>query len=447
MKRVLFFALGLSAASCARCSTVSPGSDASPSASASASARPSDARCTMLGKPSVFGGGKDDALDAMNGEGAPLPFGAEIGGAASDASGFYVGIRSSGLLGPANVVRIPLDSGAITVLSTFVPTQGTARAPLVATDDAGGRYVGALSVLEKKHSFRVSRIENDGALKTLAEIEQDEDESEANAMIATTTHVAISWDDADPKHEHGRIHLVAIPKDGLPKTEEKKNEKDTAADVRSAETSDTSWPVLVRAPDGKRGVLLWLSERPEKIEVVDKAMKIDPDSAAGEPSQAEAFRWVEGAVVDLATGASLGPTRVLSATDGHAQTFAASLGPSGLVLAIRDDRRPTDGDGGELVVVRATVEATAIGEPTRSTLVKDDVAPGTPALVARPVGAFVAYLGLTGEAFLVPAFSPGATSREPALRGRRIVAVRDDRVLASRILGSGLELVVARCSQ
>jgi len=154
-------------------------------------------------------------------------------------------------------------------------------------------------------------------------------------------------------------------------------------------------------------------------------------------------------VLDLATGRRLSAPRALTAPEGHAQTFNAIWGDAGLIVVVRDDPRPTDGDGGELIALRASIssgDATSIGEPARISVAEKDVAPGVASLIPRPGGALVGWLAQDGTARLVAAFTPGATTVEPSLRDRRVIATSEGRVLASRIVGSGIELSVLRCA-
>lgn len=218
-------------------------------------------------------------------------------------------------------------------------------------------------------------------------------------------------------------------------------------DAISPVTSDASGPVLVplgSADGAPRAALLWLAERPDLAET--------PDGGAGEPSQEEAFRWIEGVVVDVARGRAIGPIVALTAKEGHAQAFSAQLVEGSLLLAVRDDARPTDGDGGSVYVVSATTpkpaEATgALGAPRVLARVDKGVTAGLPTIAVdtRP---WLFWLGPDEISQLVPAAATPATPpiSQPLLDGVRIVAQSKGTWLTSRLLGAGLELGLRRCA-
>ncbi len=397
-------------ASCAKCggATTAPVVTA-PSASATPAAPAS--RCTLVGKPTVFGAAPGD--DAADG---PVAYGAELGGATADVDSFVVGARTAGLAGVAHVLEVSFEGQ----LRSIAQLPAGAHAPLVTIDKSGKRYFGTLGFAEKSRLFRVVPV---GAQQALLEVTEGHDESEVTAFLPGL----VAWDDVDEKAGIGRIRVrtTTTPADA-----------GADDDVVSPKESDAAWPTLSLSPSGDRAVLVWSAERPEP----------EPDSG-GEPSQLLAYRWLEAAVIDVATGRRVGPVRALTAAEGHVQTFSALWGDAGLVVVVRDDPRPTDGDGGALFALRATIDnAGTLGEPARISIAEKDVAPGVAALIARPSGALVAWLGQDGSAQLTPAFTTGSATIEPVLRDRRIIATHHDRVLASRIVGSGLELSVARCS-
>ena len=195
--------------------------------------------------------------------------------------------------------------------------------------------------------------------------------------------------------------------------------------------------------DDARAALLWLAERPDSTEA--------PDGGAGEPSQQETYRWIEAVIVDLARGKARGPVVALSAKDGHAQAFTARLIDDALYLAVRDDARPTDGDGGSVYVVisavpKTTEPAGSLGAPHVLARVDQGVAAGQPAIALEPKP-WLFWLGPDDDARLLPAHAPPGTppSKEPQLDGERIVAQRGGVMLTSRLIGAGIELALQRC--
>jgi hypothetical protein len=439
----------VASSSCSRCNP--GGAPANELAAAVANASGSadgggSSRCTTVGAPRVLGAREGE--DAAAAEG-PAAYGAEVGGAIADAKGFVLGLRGAGLTGAAQVLELPLDGGAPRTLATLPSFPGGARAPLVSVSREGARLVGTLSIGPSARTFHLWRLEEAGqALVPLGEVPQGKDESEVTTFAGAVADPLIAWDDADEALRIGRVRAVllgkrkpaagssepspskSLPKDAAPLLEGED-------DVASPPSSDAAWPMLVASPRGDRAVLLWSSERPESDPV---------DGGEGEPSQAFAFRWIEAVVVDLGTGARLGAPHALTPRDGHAQTFSASWGESGLFLAVRDDPRPTDGDGGALFAVRAAIDASgAIGEPTRIVVADKDVAPGLASLLPRTGGAWVSWLDADGSHHLTPAFLQGSATVEPALRERRVLSSREGRVLASRLVGSGVELSIVRC--
>lgn len=433
----------LGVTSCTRCSP--PGESTTPSVAASASAVDAapPGRCTVVGSPRVVGALSGE--DAAPPEG-PVAYGAEIGGAVADSKAFVVGVRTAGFGGVAQVHELSFEGAAPRLLAALPTLPGGARAPLLAIASDGTRLVGTLSIEEKSRVFHVSRLAEGGALAALGDVVQGKDESEATAFLGQAATPLVAWDDADEKLRVGRIRAQL-----LGKTKETKETKEPKAaptkdagvvlddDVASPATSDAAWPELVISPTGDRAALVWLSERPESEAA---------DGGEGEPSQALAFRWVEAVVVDLASGARVGAAKALTPLEGHAQTFAATWGDAGLVLAVRDDARPTDGDGGELWAVRVPIDAAGtLGASTRLSIADKDVEPGVAALLPRPGGALVAWLSQDGTSHLSPAFTAGNPTLEPALRERRILVTRADRSLSSRLLGSGVELTIVRCTQ
>jgi len=438
---LVLLAGSLGVTSCTRCSPNGPpGESTSPQASASSSVDAGPAgRCTLLGAPRIVGALPGE--DAAPPEG-PVAYGAEIGGALADTKGFVVGIRTAGLSGVAQLLEQSFEGAAPRLLATLPTITGTggARAPLLATSPDGARLVGTLSIEDKTRTFHVARLGEGGVVTPVGEVAQGKDESEAVAFLGAAKAPLVAWDDADEKLRIGRVRALLLGMAAKEAKEAKPAGKDAGAledDVVSPATSDAAWPALALSPNGDRAVLVWLSERPESESV---------DGGEGEPSQALAFRWVEAAVLDLATGARVGAARALTPLDGHAQTVTATWSDAGLVLAVRDDARPTDGDGGELWAVRVPIDAAGgFGAATRLSIAEKEVAPGIAALLPRPGGALVAWLGQDGASHLSPAFTPGAASIEPSLRDRKILATHGDRALASRIVGSGVELTVVRC--
>ena len=462
--------LGVGAGPCARCSARDDrhaATDASASAS-SATVATADggtpARCAAIGPGARWGG--EVATDADTPEGAPVPFAAEIGGAAADDGAFYVGARASGPGGVTALLRLDATSGTTTTLATW-PSMLGARAPLVAV--ARGRVVvGRLVDADGARSVRVEQLVG-GAPAPLGLVPQGLDESEATSLLAVEGGALVAWDDADPTHSFGRVRLVRLDAstagtaasadaNGTNGTNDANgtngpgSKKPAAAasgameppprDVISPSTTDAAWPLLVAAPDGKRAALLWLAERPER------APFDAGEEGAGEPSQAEAMRWVEAVVIDVSGARAVGPPRSLTPHDGHAQTFGASWTAQGLMVAVRDDARPTDADGGTLLAVRAPIdEGGSVGDPQTLVVAVDDLAPGAPFVAAVGADPFASILGLRGEARFVSMLGQGAFSRESALDDRRAIASGGGLVLAVRAAGPAVELTLARCQR
>ncbi|MGZ6086693.1 MAG: hypothetical protein ACXWUE_24675 [Polyangiales bacterium] len=411
-------------ASCAKCRSEQPAP--APAASASSSAVPATTgRCVLKAPPVRWGGSGDDAGEE------PVAFGAEIGGAAADANAFYLGARASGGNGAVQVLRIALAGGAPTAITTLANVRS---APAVAVGE--GRVI--IAGLENQADFRVLHVikSDNGAIGDVA---QAKDESEFGAIVPTPSGALAVWDDVLDKEHRGRIRVRVLPSTiGVPDGGADAGTGDDG--VISPATSDAAWPVVVASPKGDRALVLWLAEKPEA-----------ESDGGGEPSQAEAFRWVEAIVVDVASGKPLGSARALTSQSGHAQTVAAAWVDGGFVAVVRDDPRPTDGDGGELIAVKVPVDASsALGEPARASVAEKDVAPGVAYVLARGAGALVSYLGPDGDAHLVPVFGPGAATIESALESRRIVAsvheAGGDSVLATKLAGSAVELAIARCA-
>lgn len=408
--RLLLLAAAPLLASCARCGGGTPAPVVTaPSSSAPASPT---TRCALASKPTVFG-----AVPGEDASDGPVPYGAELGGATADSTSFVVGARTAGLTGVAHVLEVSFDGH----VRSIAQLPAGAHAPLVTVGRDGKRYFGTLGFADQSRVFRVVPV---GAKTAALEVIEGHDESEVTAFLPGL----VAWDDVDDKAGLGRIRV---------RTSATSVAADAGADddVVSPRESDAAWPALALSPSGDRAALVWASERPEA----------EPDSG-GEPSQLLAYRWLEAAVIDVATGRRVGPVRALTALDGHVQTFSALWGDAGLVVVVRDDPRPTDGDGGALTALRAAIDgAGALGEPARVSIAEADVAPGVASLIPRPSGALVAWLSNDGVAHLTPAFTPGEATTEPVLRDRRVIATHGDRILASRIVGSGLELSVALC--
>lgn len=428
VKLWLVLALG-STASCARCTGEAPAlldAAPSPSAASSGSAAAGGGRCTPIAR---------HARGGLPGEGetdSPVAYGAELGGVASDAQAFYVGLRTAGTGGEAQVLRVPLDGAAPTVVTTLAKSPGV-RPPLVAIDGKGGVLVGALTRGPDATTFELRTT-----TAALGSFPEAVDESESTALLATPKGTLVAWDDTTgDKVTRGRVRVVAVPFPAIGKGDAGADAGSDDLGVASPKTSDAQWPLLVPSPDGARAVLLWLAERPEEIE--------DHDGSAGEPSQDHAQRWVEAVLVDVATGATIGPAKALTAATGHAQTMTATWTPHGLFVVVRDDPRPTDGDGGTMVAVRVPIDA-ALGEPTRKVVAEKDVAPGVAAVLPFGAGVLASFLAPDGRARLLPAFVDGPATTEPALAGRRVIAHRGGIVLASRLAGSALDFAVVRCA-
>ncbi len=447
-------------ASCSRCGGGST-SSATGSASTSASAAGSTAtRCTALGAPARFG---IDAQTIVAKDESPVPFAAEIGGASADAEGFFVGARAPGLTGSTVVLHLDASGAALrTLVTTPPPEKGVARAPFVATS-GGKTFVATLLVEEgSKRTLDVAEL-NGAALSRIGLVPQGLDESEDSTMLSFGAAPVVSWDDADAAGSIGRVRLVRVSSgmsvplvpapipapSAAPSTSTSTSASPppppeaAPPDVLSPSTSDASFPLLVAGPNGK-AALFWLAERPESEAALAAQLG---EADAGEPSQVEAHRWVEVVIIDPKTGRALGPPRALTSKDGHAQTMAAVWTGAGLVVVVRDDARPTDGDGGALVASRAPVDAAfTIGEPTTVTIAASDVAPGMPFVSASESGVVVLYLDGQDGGRLVGVFGDVRATREPALDDRHVIAATADRFLTSRLAGRGLELLVLRCA-
>ncbi|GAC1352657.1 MAG: hypothetical protein NVS3B20_16950 [Polyangiales bacterium] len=471
---LLSLAFAASTSSCGKCTSKTASRNAKET---DQNASVSVGHCTALGPPLRFGDGERDASNDRDlDEGAPVPFAPELGSAVGTKTGFFVGVRSGGREGGPALLTIPLNAGALTVLpklkTALVNVGSVVRPPLVAVDVGGDRFAGVLSVSDDQQAFDVAQqVGGNGPFLPFARIVEDADESEANAMMVSNGKVWIAWDDADSLGERGRIRLrvraVSDPEKihavgdgngrGRPPRASPSNStraiKPAASadravdpdDVVSPRTSDASRPTFVVSNDFQRAVLLWIAERPEQA--------VFTDGGAGEPSQAETFRWVEGVELDLSTGRPRGVPHALTAMSGHVQSFAAILGID-LVMAVRDDPRPNDSDGGELVALNARFSDGAITIGAQYSVAKDDVAPGIPVLIARnkatpSEGAYVAYLTRAGHARFVPVFTNDAALRattEDALHGHRIVGSFGERILASRLVGRSIVFLVASCS-
>ncbi len=425
------------ASSCGRCDHGCGRSSSAPPAPSGASSSSSalSTRCVPFAAPQVVGAAPGAVVtDAPSDEEAPVAYGAELGGAASEASAFVLGMRSAGLTGSAQLVRFSHTGGPPTF--TNLPATGAPHAPLVASRN-GMTVVATMSIADKSRVFHLSRLDASGALTKLADIPQAKDESELTALVPTPSGAIVAWDDVHSGR--GVIRLVSTSLSTTTGVTDAGTKGDAGEDSASPSSSDAAWPALIPTPDGAHAVLLWLAERPEDRD----------NDAAGEPSQSEAFRWVEGVVIDLATAKPISAARALTPASGHAQTFAAAWS-DGVVIAVRDDPRPTDGDGGELHAYRATLSPSdasfALGEPSHVVIAERDVAPGVAFVLPRPGGALVSYLAHDGSARLVPAFIEGTATTEPALRGRRIVATHERRHLTTRLAGSGLELLLVDCN-
>lgn len=356
-------------------------------------------RCALVGEPVLIGDPGGDGGDE------PAPFGVEIGTAAGSDHGFEIGLRGAGLSAATSVVTIDLQ-GALRS-TRALPKAAGARAPLVA-HGAAGRFVGMPVAAGEGLRLRFEQ----GGTPFGAEILQTRDESEATSIAVTSTGLFVAWDEAEGGR--GRIRLARPDREG--------------SESVSPDATDASSPLLITDDAGTRLIVVWLAERPESID--------DPDGGAGEPTQAEAQRWVEAVEIDLATGKPRGEIRALTPREGHAQTMAGRWDGNELVLAVRDDPRPIDGGGGTLIAVRTTLD----GKVDAKAIAEKDVAPGvafvlpTGRVVATDVEGAVRLVARSGEATI-----------EPVLRGRTIVAAHRDLVLATRGIGRALEAVVARC--
>lgn len=422
----------VSSASCAKCRSEQSAPTPAASASASGSGSQTVGRCTPKAPPVRWGGAGDSPGDE------PVAFGAEIGGATADATAFHVGARASGPTGAAQVLRVPIAGGTPTSVMTLANAKA---APAVAVSE--GHAIAA--TLENQPEMRVLHVVRaDGS--SIGDVAQSKDESEFGSIVATPTGALALWDDVVDKEHRGRIRVRVLPSSIALPTDAGADAGTGDDGVISPAGSDAAWPVMVASPKGDRALVLWLAEKPEAEAAAGQ------ENGAGEPSQAEAFRWVEAIVVDVASGKALGPARALTAQTGHAQTVAAAWVDGGFVAVVRDDPRPTDGDGGELLAIKVPVDASGVlGDPARAPVAEKDVAPGVAYVLPRGAGALVSYLGLENDAHLVPVFGQGAPTLEPALESRRIVAAlhepSGDTVLATKLAGSAIELVVAGCGQ
>lgn len=462
-------AAAIALGACRRGADASSSSDAAPAPSAvnSSATLVATERCAVLGAPVLLGA--DKATGVAN-EG-PVPFGAEIGGAVADARGFVFGLHDQGVAGANHVERVPFDgvraASDVTLLATLprAADASIARAPIFAV--AAKRVADApiaaadLELVAGVRHLRVHRLDAAGP-RLIGDVRQDDDESEVSALVeAPSGAVATAWDEGDFTHQRGEIHLraqvalaaVASPApsaSSAPRPAPSASAKSIAPspEVVSPIESDAAAPTIVPFGDGSRAIVFWLAERPDTAGDADRAI----DGGAGEPSQEEDNRWLEARLVDLRTGNALGPTRALTGDKGHVQTFSAALSIAGdaVFIALRDDARPSDGDGGSVHALAIPLAADGtLGEPARTTVADDDVAPGMPRLVLRPTGAFVAYLDAEERGWLAPVFGGGSSRAAPetALAKRSVVASSSDRLLVARVAGAAVEIAVVRCHE
>jgi hypothetical protein len=408
------------------------------------------------------------AVGELQDAAGPVPFAAELGNAALDDAGWLVGVRSPGALGDAKVLRLATDGGSMHAVASWLPAVGIARAPRVSTRAGAAPIVVLTAAMGDRRAVKLARlIEN--KLVDLATLPPESDESEAIAAIPTRDGALVAWDDSDEAGSNGHVRLRAMTASAAaapapasasasasaaasapaaaaaPSASAKRVAAAPPADAVSPATSDASFPVLVSVNEG-RAVLLWIAERPDATE--------SPDGGAGEPSQQESYRWVEAVVVDVARARPIGAPTALTPKDGHTQTFSAQLVGDALYVAVRDDARPTDGDGGSIYVVSASLPpagdaAGSLGAPRTLARVSDGVSAGLPTLLldTRP---WLFWLGPDDDARLLPAATPGApgaaTIKVPSLDERRVVAQGNGVLLTSRLLGAGIELALRRCT-
>jgi hypothetical protein len=482
--RVLFgLSLLLGPSACAKCG--GGGDSGLSTAEGGPSAAVAD--CVEVGRAQRFGvsaGGVAGGGEAGEATG-PVPFAAELGGATMDGGAWLIGVRAPGPLGEGKLLRLSADGGDLHTLASWLPSKGVARAPKPfagVSGGAGGAAGGGapIAILTgaagDRRTVAIARL-RDGKLESLTTLPEEEDESEAITAMATREGALVAWDDvggsgsgyvrvravsgtaaapaatsaapagsgsAAPAGSGSVANRAAPAGSASAAAKAERTYAPPPADAISPATSDASFPVLVPLDEaGTRAALFWLAERPDATEA--------PDGGAGEPSQDQAYRWIEGVVLDVARGRAIGPVVSLTAKDGHAQTFSAQLDGGTIYLAIRDDARPTDGDGGSVYVVAtapppSSDAAGSLGAPRVLARVDKDVSAGLPtiAIEARP---WLFWLGPDDTARLALATAPVTTPiAEPALDGVRLVAQSKGTWLTSRLVGAGLELSLRRCS-
>ncbi|MFI5297963.1 MAG: hypothetical protein ACHREM_07675 [Polyangiales bacterium] len=440
--------------------------DAAPAPSVSASsASVFGDRCQILGAPVLLGA---TAPATATGEDAPVPFGAEIGGAITDARGFVFGLHAQGVAGEITLRSVPFDgvraAADVRLVATLPrsPNASLVRAPILSAATKRGAdapiAAAVLELVEGVRHLRAFRIEATGP-RSIGDLREDDDESEVSAIVeAPAGLVGAVWDEGDATHRRGEIHFRASFTAGsaAPAPSMSAHAAPVAStkaiaaspEIVSPLESDAAAPTIVPFGDGTRAIVFWLAERPDVAGDEERAV----DGGAGEPSQEEATRWLEARAIDLRTGATLGATRALTSDKGHVQTFSAALSIAGdlIFVALRDDARPSDGDGGSIhaLAIPLTADGT-LGEPARTGVAADDVAPGMPRLILRTTGAFVSYLDAQDRGWLAPVFGGGSSKAAPelALARRSVIASAGDRVLVARVAGAAVEIALVKCRE
>jgi hypothetical protein len=436
-------------------------------------------RCVAVGAPFALDvdANEGDAGEALG----PRPFAALVGNAVADDRGFWVAVRGAGRDGRPAVVFVPMaPSGAsgVPVRVIELPRESLGPPTLAASSD------GQLAVVTARNDGSDAREVSVfvtplaptpaapfGAPRT--RLNQRVDEIEAIAAAWSARGPMLAWGEAFGDPPAGRIRVIdaraeatapsaasaaavsstsARPAPVASSAKPPAGSKPVAAapaDAMTAAESDATAPALVLAPDRTRALLLFLAERAD----TDDEKRVErghekEGPAAGEPSQADATRWLEAMLIDTSANGGplvpLGPAKALTRREGHAQTFVARWTADGLFAVVRDDPRPTDGDGGSLHAVVASIGKAQVGEAKVSEIAAQDVSPGEAALVHDDARApWIVWSALDGSAVLRD--DKGERTIEPQLSHARVVSHWKDAVLVSRPRAGGVELAVVRC--
>ncbi len=385
---------------------------------------------------------------------AATPFGesADLGEAVAIAGGFAIGaLRPADGGRVASVIRVGEAAGAAADLGA---SWGDAPAPqpFVRGDEvyavgyvrprASPSPAIAPSASRPRRALSVFRAGS--TPERTIQLPTEDDSSSTYDVVAAPASgprvgALIAWDDDVGAPRHGVIQLAVLAPD-LRAVRAVRAFR-AAAEV-SGDAADAADPRLATRTDGYW--LTWLARRPEHGA---PGLPL-PAGEIETPSEESTYCWVEALALDV-EGRPAGTARRLTPATGHVGSYAIASRDDALVVVAADD----GGSGGRVGARLEQIVWRGTGAPEQTQLVRSGVEEETPPFLWQGAGSdlWLSFLDIYVDTEILPlSLRPtpdghAVPSREPSLRGTRVLGVVDGKFALATTDGTRWTLRWASC--